>query len=124
MFTNYRFALKQIGHKKFFLVISLTMDKAPHLTFLRGRRKFLLSTQDPDCLWLKIFQVPKWNILGRLVLNCFTPWITDLSQRTLKDMNPQPDEDICRANSRTKELLSSWSLGPGTVACGRVLVPQ
>ena len=26
--------------------------------------------------------------------------------------------------SQTKELLSSWNLGPGTVACGSALVPQ
>lgn len=30
-----------------------------------------------------------------------------------KDTSRKPDEEIHRARSQTKELLSSWSLGPG-----------
>ena len=50
--------------------------------------------------------------------------ITILLQRILKDTKQQPDEETHSARFQTKGLLSSWSLGPGTVACGSVLVPQ
>ena len=39
-------------------------------------------------------------------------------------MNQQPVEEIHRVRSRTKEFLSSWSLGLDTVAHGNVLAPQ
>lgn len=43
-------------------------------------------------------------------------------KRILKDTKQQPHEGIHRARSRWTELLSSSSLGPGLLACRRVLV--
>ena len=39
-----------------------------------------------------------------------------------KDTNQQPDEEIQKPRSQTKKILSLWSLGPKTLACGCVLV--
>ena len=39
---------------------------------LREQQKFLLSLQGLKCLHLKIVHMPKWYILGVLVLNPFT----------------------------------------------------
>ena len=53
------------------------------------------------------------NFLEQLTdLRKFTPYITHLLQRILKDLNQQPDE-MYRASFQTKGFLSSWSLGPG-----------
>lgn len=47
-----------------------------------------------------------------------------LLKDVIKDANQQPDEEICRVGSCTKELLSAWSLRPGSVVSGNVPVPQ
>lgn len=39
-------------------------------------------------------------------------------------MNQQPDEEIGRVSSQTKEILCSCSLGLGMVAHESILVPQ
>ena len=60
--------------------------------------------------WLT--ELRKTCLLTRLPIYC---------KRILKDMNQQPDEEVHRARSQTKEFLSSWSLGPcsngGTWKC-------
>lgn len=50
--------------------------------------------------------------------------ITDFLLWILKDTNQQPDEGIHRTRSPSKELLASWSLGPGKVVHESILVPQ
>ena len=71
-----------------------------------------------------------------LGLNNLLEWFTELRnpifslsyQFITKDIkgytDEQPNEGIHRARSQTKELPSSWILGPSTVAHGSVLVPQ
>lgn len=44
-------------------------------------------------------------------------------QKVVKDMNQQPDEEIQRERYQTKELLS-WSLGPGMVTRGGIILVQ
>ena len=39
-------------------------------------------------------------------------------------MSHQLAEEILRAKSQTKALLSLWSLGPSMVAHGSILIPQ
>lgn len=56
--------------------------------------------------------------------NPFTHQITDLLQSIVKDTNQEPDEDMHRVRSQTKELLPSWNLEPSKVAHGSFLVPQ
>lgn len=42
----------------------------------------------------------------------------------LKGTNKEPDEDMLKARSQTKGLLSSWSPGPAVMAHGSILVHQ
>ena len=54
------------------------------------------------------------NFLEQLTdLRKFTPYITHLLRRILKDLNQQPDEEMYRASFQTKGFLSSRSLGIG-----------
>ena len=50
--------------------------------------------------------------------------MSGLLPRILKHRNQQPDEEIHRARSRTKNFQSSWSLVPSTVAHGGILLHQ
>ena len=63
--------------------------------------------------WL--IELRKTRLLTRLPINY---------KRILKVTKQQPDREIHMATSQTKEILSSWSLGPGMVALGSVLVPS
>ena len=50
--------------------------------------------------------------------------MTDLLQRLLEDTDQQPDEELHRAMSPTKELLFLGTLGLCLVASGSTLFPQ
>lgn len=64
------------------------------------------------------------NLLEQLTEIKETLTCTTLLKYILKNTNQQPDEETDRARSQKKELLSLKSLGPGSVACGSILVPQ
>ena len=73
----------------------------------------------PSLGWIKLLRR-----LIELRKSVYTLDYPNLLQRISKDMNQQPDEEIHRVRSQTKELLSLWSLRPSTMACGSVLVHQ
>ena len=61
----------QTAHRKLFLAITLSTDKAPDLNSLRERRKFLVSLKGLDCLQIKIILTPKWPISWRPALHTY-----------------------------------------------------
>ena len=62
------------------------------------------------------------NFLEQLTdLRKFTPYITHLLRRILKDFNQQPDEETYRASFQTKGFLSSRSLGLGMQELKKIL---
>ena len=84
------------------------------------------------CLWLTDYrsEVPRTASLGSINLlehsqnseKQFTYWIPGLLHTMWEDMNQQPDEDVHRVKSSTKEHLPPWSLRPHWMACGCILI--
>ena len=80
-----------------------------------------MTEKDKICQQLNIKKCKAIHIFH---LNLFLTKMTEKKINYLKDKNQQPNEEIYRERSWTKELLSSWCLGPCMVTHGRVLVPQ
>ena len=84
--------------------------------------------------WLTLYksEVPTTSFLHSVSLlellqnsrNPFTCSITDLLQRLLEDTDQQPDEELHRAMSPTKELLFLGALEPCLVASRSTPFPQ